>query len=61
MRLFFTTKRLIRNNDAEITHLCADATYKLIWQGYPVLIVGSTDQAKRFHPLGLAVCMNETK
>ena len=27
---FLHKKRLIRNNDAEITHLFADATYKLI-------------------------------
>ncbi|CAF4227099.1 unnamed protein product [Rotaria sordida] len=40
-------------------HLHADATYKLIWQGFPVLIVGTTDFNKAFHPFGLAVCSNE--
>ena len=33
----------------------------MIWQGYPVLIVGTTDRAKQFHPFGLSVCINETQ
>jgi hypothetical protein len=32
-----------------------DATYKLIWQGYPVIIAGTTDKNKVFHPFLLAV------
>jgi hypothetical protein len=57
-RLFFTTKRLIRiASIAILAH--TDATYKLIWQGFPVLIVGTSDAYKRFHPIGLAVCTNE--
>ena len=39
--------------------MCADATYKLIWQGYPVLLVGTTDRAKKFHPFGLSVTVKE--
>ncbi len=41
------------------THIHADATYKLIWQGFPVLVVGTTDYDKAFHPFGLAVSSNE--
>lgn len=36
-----------------------DATYKLVWQGFPIFIVGTTDIAKHFHPFGIAVCTNE--
>ena len=61
LRIFFTTKRLMRITEKNQTHMCADATYKLIWQGYPVLIVGTTDRVKAFHPFGLAICMNETE
>lgn len=43
------------------TNLHADATYKLIWQGFPVLVVGATDKAKRFHPLCLAISTSERK
>ena len=39
--------------------MCADATYKLIWQGYPVLVVGTTDKQCAFHPFGISLCMNE--
>ena len=35
-------------------------TYKLVWQGYPVFMVGSTDRQRAFHPFGLAICMGET-
>ena len=59
MRLFFTTRRLIKQAELSKNHICTDATYKLIWQGYPVLIVGTTDKDKKFHPYGLAVCINE--
>jgi hypothetical protein len=38
----------------------ADATYKLLWQGFPVLIVGTTDLDRHFHSFGMAVCSNET-
>lgn len=37
-----------------------DATYKLVWQGYPVYVVGTTDRNQVFHPCGLGVCANET-
>jgi hypothetical protein len=40
-------------------HIHADATYKLIWQGFPVLVIGTTDLNKAFHPFGLAICSNE--
>ena len=53
-----TTKRLslIANKSSKIH---ADATYKLNWQGFPVLIVGTTDSDRKFHPIGLSVCIEE--
>ncbi|KAJ8708601.1 hypothetical protein PYW08_009983 [Mythimna loreyi] len=45
----------------EVNILHADATYKLIWQGYPVLIVGTTDKQRKFHALCLAVSTTEQK
>ena len=33
----------------------AEATYKLIWQGFPVLVV----ESRHFHPFGIEVCSNE--
>ena len=56
--LFFTTKRLLENTKKS-KHICADATYKLLHYGFPVLIVGTTDKNKTFHPFGVALCCNE--
>lgn len=39
--------------------LHADATYKLIWQGFPVLVCGTTDMGRHFHQFGVGVCVNE--
>ena len=41
------------------SHIHADAIYKLILQGFPVLISGTTDLKKVFHQFGLAICSNK--
>ncbi|CAF3850379.1 unnamed protein product [Rotaria sp. Silwood1] len=57
-RIFISSIRLI--NMASISqHIHADATYKLVWQGFPVLVIGTTDFNKAFHPFGLAICSYE--
>ena len=48
------------SNVKKTNHICADATYKLTIVGAPVLIVGTTDKAKVFHPFGIAVTSSET-
>ncbi len=59
-RLAVTTKRLLENTlNSDMVQ--ADATYKLIWQGFPVLIVGTSDSQRQFHPFCLAICTNETE
>lgn len=58
-RLFLTTKRLLLNAP-KTKHLTIDATYKLIYQGFPVIQFGTTDREKHFHPFGLAITSNET-
>ncbi|CAF1431807.1 unnamed protein product [Rotaria magnacalcarata] len=57
-RIFISSIRLL-NIISMSSHVCSDATYKLVWQGFPVLIVGTTDLNKAFHPFGLAICSNE--
>ena len=57
-RTFFSTKRLITQAfDSKVLH--CDATYKLVWEGMPVLIIGTTDSDRHFHPFGMAICSNE--
>ena len=39
--------------------VATDATYKLIWQGYPLILVGTTDMDKKFHPYGMLLTKHE--
>lgn len=57
-RFFVTTKRLIQTSLLS-DKLHADATYKLIWQGFPVIVCGTTDMGRHFHHFGVSVCVNE--
>jgi len=41
------------------TALQADASYKLSWNGFPVLVIGNSDQDRKFHPEGIAVTSTE--
>ena len=57
-RLFLTTVRLMGLAIHQSNTVC-DATYKLIFEEYPVLTIGVNDKDKHFHPLGLGVSSNE--
>jgi hypothetical protein len=57
-RFFLSSKRLLGIASTS-TKLHADATYKLNWQGFPVLVVGTSDCDRKFHAYGLAVCSDE--
>ncbi len=57
-RIFISSVRLLKIASMS-QHIHADATYKLIWQGFPALVIGTTDLNKAFHPFGLAICSNE--
>lgn len=57
-RFFITTKHLLRTAMLRnFSH--SDTTYKCIWQGFPVFMVGTTDWDKSYHPYGLSVCSRE--
>ena len=58
MRIYFTTKRLM-SLVKKTKHICIYATYKLLWQGFPVIIIGTTDRNKSFHPFGLVLSKDE--
>jgi hypothetical protein len=60
LRFFISTQRLLTMASTSV-NIHADATYKLVWQGFPILIVGTTDLDRHFHPFGMAVCTNEEK
>lgn len=55
-----SSKKLLRNNVS--SDVCnADSTYKLIWQGFPVQVVGFTDGNKTFHPNSISVSTHESQ
>lgn len=56
---FAITSKLLLNNCTKSNILHADATYKLVWQGFPVLILGCSDKKRSFHPIVIGVSSHE--
>ncbi|RNA11778.1 hypothetical protein BpHYR1_001290, partial [Brachionus plicatilis] len=59
LRIFLTTFNLISQVTEDVELLATDSTYKLVWNGYKVILVGSCDREKKFHPFGIALTMCE--
>lgn len=60
IRVVISTIRLLsRGNITDRLH--ADGTYKLNWEGFPTIVVGTTDLTKSFVPIAVAIVMNETR
>ena len=59
LKIVISTRRLL-NVVQNSEMLQADGTYKLVWQGYPVLIVGTSEKNNTFHPACLAICDSES-
>lgn len=57
---FFISSKLLLKSAINVQKIHTDATYKLVWQGYPILQIGTTDLYRKYHPFGLAVCTHET-
>lgn len=57
-RFIITTKYLLGLIKLRDFSHC-DTTYKCIWQGFPVFMVGTTDYEKSYQPYGLCVCTFE--
>ena len=60
-RLVITTRNLLKFSLNFTLVLQTDGTYKLMWQGFPVLIVGVSDFDRHFHGIVLAVCTREAQ
>ena len=58
-----TTKRLMQSlsdaNKAQTGCLHVDATYKLVWQGYPILVLALSDANHKMFPCALGIMSNE--
>lgn len=53
-----STPRLLCNLTNQ-TNICADGTYKITWQGYPLIVVGTIDRQKHFHVVAICLTSNE--
>lgn len=58
-KFFITTKALMNFALNIKSHICLDTNHKLIWQGFPILFVGSTDLENKFHCFGICVSSSE--
>lgn len=58
-RFCMCTPHLLAQFEA-LTTVCIDATYKLNWNGFPLILLGTVDRTKRFHPLFYGCSSNET-
>ena len=56
---FFTTRSLLSQVRLRSNMLHLDATYKVIWEGFPCVIPCISDFGNKEHPLGLAVIRTE--
>lgn len=56
---FFVSSKQLLESAIGVKKLHTDATYKLIWQGFPVFLVGTSDMHRHFHMFGIGVCTNE--
>ena len=59
LRVVLSTRRLLALCKKSPMLQC-DATYKLVWQGYSVLLARTTDRDRVFHPFALAITKGET-
>lgn len=53
-----STRRLLRNCVGR-KNICADGTYKLLWQNFPIIVVGFLDCANHFHVSALCLTARE--
>lgn len=59
-RAFITTKHLLKNAEKSMV-LHADGTYKLMTNGFPALVIGTSDANARFNLIGFCVCPGESQ
>lgn len=54
-----TTPNLLKKL-SKMKTICIDATYKLNWMGFPLVVLGTVDRKKHFHPMLYGCTSHET-
>jgi len=58
LKIVISTRRLL-SLAQKLPLVQTDVMYKIVWQGYSGIIVGTTDKDQRFHPFLFAVMKGE--
>lgn len=58
---FLVSSKQLLELAINVKKIHTDATYKLVWQNFPVFLVGTTDEHRQFHIFGFAVCTTEAE
>ncbi len=61
LRILISTKRLLAQMSQNSKVLATDGTYKLNYNGYPILMVGTVDMKRQYHPYGIMITKTETR
>lgn len=61
LKIVVSTRRLLSIAKKSDKLVQTDATYKLVWQGYPFLLVGTSDANYVFHPFAVAITKGEAQ
>lgn len=56
--IVWSTIRMSTSDIGDVIY--CDCTYKCVWNGYPITMIGFSDKNRKFHPIILAVSTNET-
>ena len=60
-RVVITTRYLLTFSKNFKLVLQTDGTYKLVWQGYSIIILGSSDFDRHFHGILISICSREAQ
>lgn len=53
-----STRRLLQQSIGRL-NVCADGTYKIVWQEFPIIVVGFLDRENHFHAIALCLTARE--
>jgi MULE transposase domain len=56
--IVWSARRMSTADVGQVIH--CDCTYKCAWNGYPITMLGFSDNNRKFHPVILAVSTHET-
>lgn len=59
LSIFIATPRLIKLTRFKSSHVVTDGAYKLNYNGFPILMIGTTDFSQKYLPYGVMLTKKE--